>query len=172
MDFSVTNRSIPTQSITAYQKSEGEKIPFVMAGLNICLPNTSQEEVAKIVKDNFRSEKDRVLEKDAKYFILMKGTTIEAGERALNRLKAKLGFISRNFRCLKDSKPIQADAYILGTSRKAKKHKCKYVDLTPVLNFVSKETHRQTFGFKEYLKYSIAPKGANHSDDSTVNILA
>ena len=172
MDFSITNRPLTVQSITAYQKSEGEKIPFVVAGLHICLPNTCREDVAKIVKDNFRSEKDRVLEKGVKYYVLMKGITMEVAERAINRLKVKLGFISRNSRCLKDTDGIQAAAYLFGTSRITKRLECKYIDLASDLNFVSKERHGQIFGLKEYLKSAITPKADNHPDGSKVNIFA
>jgi hypothetical protein len=172
MDFSIANRPLLVQSITAFQKSEGEKIPFVVAGLHICLPNTRQEDVARIVKDNFRSEKDRVLEKDVKYYVLMEDTTIEAAVRAINRLKVKLGFISKIFRCLKDTKGIQAAAYLFGTSRTTKRLECKYIDLAPDLNFARKENHSQTFDLKEYLKHAIASNADNHPDDSTVNIFA
>jgi hypothetical protein len=172
MDFSVTSRPLLTQAITAYEKYEGNKIPFAVAELNICLPNTSKEEVDKIVKDNFRGEKDRILKKNGKYYILMKGTTIKVAERAVNRLKAKLGLISRNLRCLKNTKRIQASAFILGTSMVTKSFEFKYVDLAPYLNFVSKKTHSIPFGFKEYLKCSETPKGDNHPDNPMVNILA
>ena len=173
MDFSVTSRPTLTQAITAYRKSEGNKIPFAVAELNICLPNTSKKEVDKIVEDNFRGGKDRILKKDGKYYILMKGTTIKVAERAVNRLKAKLlGLISRNLRCLKNTKRIQASAFILGTSMITKSFQIKYVDLAPHLNFVSKRTHSMPFGFKEYLKCSETPKGDNNPVNPMVNILA
>ncbi len=172
MDFSVTSRPMLTQAIMAHQKSEGNVVPFAVAQLNICLPNTSKKEVNRIIEDNFRGEKDRVLKKDSKYYIIMKGTTIKVAERAVNRLKAKLGLISRNFRCLKGTKRIQASAFILGTSRITKGFECKYVDLAPHLNFVTKRTHSMPFGFKEYLKCSETPKADNHPDNPMVNILA
>jgi len=126
----------------------------------------------RIIEDNFRGEKDRILKKDSKYYILMKGTTIKAAERAVNRLKAKLGFISRSFLCLKATKPIQASAFVLGTSAITKRLEFKYVDLIPHLNFVSKRTHSLPFCFKEYLKCSETPKADNHPDSFILNILA
>lgn len=173
MDYSVTIRPILTQAITAHQKSEDNVVPFAVAELNICLPNTSKEEVDKIVKDNFRGEKDRVLKKDSKYCILMKGTTIKVAESAVNRLKAKLlGLISRNSPCLKYTKRIQASAFILGTGRITKRFEFKYVDWAPLLNFVTKRTHSIPFGFEDYLKCSETPKADNHPDRSIISILA
>jgi hypothetical protein len=172
MDFSVTNRPILTKAITAHQKSEGNVVPFAVAVLKICLPNTNKKEVNKIVEDNFRGEKDRVLKKDSKYYILMQGTTIKVAERAVNRLKAKLGLLSRNLRCLKSTKRIQASAFILGTNRITKRFEFKYVDLAPHLNFVSERTRSMPFGFEEYLKCSETPKADNHPDSFIINILA
>ncbi len=173
MDFSVTNRPILPQAITAYQKSEGTKIPFAIAVLNVCLPNTSKKELNKIVEDNFRGGKDRILKIDGKYYIIMKGTTIKVAERAVNRLKAKLlGIISRNLWCFKNTKRIQASAFILGTSMITKSFEFKYVDLAPHLNFVSKRTHSMSLDLMEYLKCSATPKADNHLKNPTVNILA
>ncbi|MGD9226647.1 MAG: hypothetical protein PVF26_09120 [Desulfobacterales bacterium] len=172
MNFLVTNRPMASQAITAHQKSEANVVPFAAALLHICLPNTSEKEVDKIVKDNFRGEKDRVLKKDSKYYILMKGTTIEVAERAVNRLKAKLGLIGRNFRCLKSTKRIQASAFILGTSGITKRFEFKYVDLAPHLNFVAKRTQSMPSGFEEYLKCSEKPTADNHRESSFISILA
>jgi hypothetical protein len=172
MNYSVTNVSILTQAITAHQESERNKIPFAVAELNICLPNISKKEVDQFVKDNFRGGKDRILKKDGTYYILMKGTSIEVAERAVNRLKAKLSFISRNLRCLEDTKRNQAAVFILGTSRITKRFECKYVDLAPGLNFVSERTRSMPFGFEEYLKCSETPKADNHPESSFISILA
>jgi hypothetical protein len=172
MDFSVTNRSMLSQAITAYKKSEGSVAPFAIAELNICLPNTRKEEVDKIVKNNFRGEKDRVIKKDSKYYILMQGTTIKVAERAVNRLKAKLDLISKNFRCSKTTKCIQASAFILGTSNITKRIKFKYVNLVPHFNFVAKRKHSMPHCLEQYLKYSETQKVDNHPDIYILNILA
>jgi hypothetical protein len=172
MDIFFTNKPMLAQAITAYQNFENNVAPFALAVLNICLPNATKREVDKIVENNFRDEKDQILMKNGKYYILMKDTTIKAAERAVNRLKAKLGLISRNLRCLKNTKRIQASAFILGTSMVTKSFEFKYVDLAPYLNFVSKKTHSIPFGFKEYLKCSATPKVDNHPDNPMVNIIA
>jgi hypothetical protein len=172
MDFSVTSRPIFTQAITAYRKSEGNNIPFAVAELNIFLPNISKKEINKIVEDNFRGGKNRIVKKDGKYYILMKGLTTKVAERVVNRLKAKLGPVSRNLRCLKNTKRIQASAFILGTSMTTKNFEFKYVDLAPHLNFVSERTRSMPFGFEEYLKCSETPKADNHPDSFIINILA
>ena len=96
MDISVTNNSILTQAPKAYNNFESCQIPFAAVKLNICLQNTSKKEIDEIVEDNFRSEKDLIFKEDKNYFILMKRTTIEAAQRAVNRLKAKIGRITRN----------------------------------------------------------------------------
>ena len=160
------------QAITAYQNFENNVAPFALAVLNICLPNATKREVDKIVENNFRGEDDRVLKRDSKYYILMNGSTIEVAERAVNRLKSKFGFISRNFCYLKDTRRIQATAFILGIRRITKSFECKYVDLTTGLNLSNKETHNVKSDFKEYMKCSILRKADNHSDEFIVNIIA
>jgi hypothetical protein len=172
MDFSVTSRPIFTQAITAYRKSEGNNIPFAVAGLNIFLPNTSKKEINKIVEDNFRGGKNRIVKKDGKYYILMKGLTTKVAERVVNRLKAKLGPVSRNLRCLKNTKRIQASAFILGTSMTTKSFEFKYVDLASHLNFISNRTRSMPLDFMEYLKYSDTQKADNNLGTPMVNILA
>ena len=171
MDIFFTNKPMLAQAITAYQNFENNVAPFALAVLNICLPNATKREVDKIVENNFRDEKDQILMKNGKYYILMKDTTIKAAERAVNRLKANLGIVSGNFRSLKDIKLIQAAAFILGTRRIKKNFECKYVDLTLGLNFVSKGTHNRQSGFKEYLKCSETPKAENHPENYSISIL-
>jgi len=171
MDIFSTNKPMLAQAITAYQNFENNVAPFALAVLNICLPNTTKREVEKIVENNFRGENDQILMKNGKYYILMKDTTIKAAERAVNRLKSKFGFINKNFCCLKDTKLIQAAAFILGKRRITKSFECKYVDLTIGLNFVSKGTHNMKAGFKEYLKCSETPNAENHPENFFINIL-
>jgi uncharacterized protein YdaT len=96
MDIIVSNNSILTQATRAYNNFESCQIPFAAVKLNICFQNTSKKEIDEIVEDNFRSEKDLIFKEDKNYLILMKRTTIEAAERAANRLKAKIGYIARN----------------------------------------------------------------------------
>ncbi len=171
MDFSITNTPILAQTITAYQKPDKNEISFAIVGLNICLPNTSKKEMSQLVKDNFRSGKDRILKKGSEYYILMKDTSVEVAERAVNRLKAKLSFMSRNFWCSEGTKCIQAAAFILGTSKITKKIKYTYVDLTPASNFKLKRTP-MTFGLKKYLSYSVTSKAYNHQTNSIINVVA
>ncbi|MGD2023218.1 MAG: hypothetical protein PVI18_08575 [Desulfobacterales bacterium] len=170
MDFLLTDRRLFAK-IAEYQKYERNKILFAIVGLNICLPNISKKEVDQLIKDNFRGGKDLTIMKGGKYYILMKDTSVEVAERAVNRLKTKLSFISINFRCLKDSKRFQAAAFILGTSRIKRIIKCKHVDLTSTSNFSSKQTPIMNFGLKEYLKCSVITNSYNHLNNSLVNIV-
>ena len=120
MDISVTNNNILTQATKAYNNFESCQIPFAAVKLNVCMQNTSKKQIDEIVEDNFRSEKDLILKKDKNYFILMKRTTIEAAERAVNRLKSKIGHITRNCESLKDNNHNHASAYILALSEEQK----------------------------------------------------
>ena len=171
MDILVSNNSILTQATRAYNNFESCQIPFAAVKLNICFQNTSKKEIDEIVEDNFRSEKDLIFKEDKNYIILMKRTTIEAAERAANRLKAKIGYIARNCERLKDNNHNHASAYIFGSIRGTKRMHIKYLDLTPNLNSFDRKTHKITFGYGEYLKCCELPKAENLKINQMVNVV-
>ena len=158
MDISVTNNNILTQATKAYNNFESCQIPFAAVKLNICIQNTCKKEIDEIVEDNFRSEKDLILKKDKNYFILMKRTTIEAAERAVNRLKSKIGHITRNCESLKDNNHNHASAYIFGSIKGTKRMHIKYLDLSPNFNSFDRKIHKIQFGYGEYLRWFELPK--------------
>jgi uncharacterized protein YdaT len=171
MDISVTNNSILTQATKAYNNFESCKIPFAAVKLNVLLQNISKKEIDTIVEDNFRSEKDLIFKEDKNYIILMKRTTIEAAERAVNRLKAEIGYITRNCESLKDNKHNQASAYIFGSIRGTKRMHVKYLDLIPKLNSFDRKTHKITFGYGEYLKCCELSKAENLKINQMINLV-
>jgi uncharacterized protein YdaT len=172
MDISVTHNSILTQATKAYNNFESCQIPFAAVKLNICFQNTSKKEIDEIVEDNFRSEKDLILKEDKNYFILMKRTTIEAAERAVNRLKAKIGYITRNCESLKDINDNHASAYIFGSIRGTKRMHIKYLDLNPNLNSFDRKTHKIQFGYGEYLRWFELPKTESLKINQMINVVA
>jgi uncharacterized protein YdaT len=171
MDISVTNKNILTQATKAYNNFESCQIPFAAVKLNVWLQNTSRTEMDTIVEDNFRSEKDLIFKEDKNYIILMKRTTIEAAERAVNRLKAKIGHITRNCESLKDNNHNHASAYIFGSIRGTKRMHIKYLDLTPNLNTFDRKTHKITFGYGEYLRWFELPKTESLKINQMVNVV-
>ena len=122
MDISVNNGSILNKATTAYNNFESRKIPFAAVKLNVCRQKTNEKKIDEIVEDNFRSEKDLIFKEDQNYIILMKRTTIEAAEMAVNRLKAMIGnILTQDGENLIDGKHLHASAYILGFSEVTKK---------------------------------------------------
>jgi len=172
VDISITNNNILNKATTAYNNFESCQIPFAAVKLNICLQNTNKKEFDKIVEDNFRSEKDLIFKEYENYLILMEETTIEAAERAVNRLKAKVGhIISQNYENLKDSSHVRASAYILGSGRKTKEIHFKYLDLNPNLNSFDKKIHKMPFGYDEYLRWFELLKGDSSKINKMINIV-
>jgi len=171
MDISVTNNSILTQATKAYNNFESCQIPFAAVKLNVYLQNISKKEIDVIVEDNFRSEKDLIFKEDKNYIILMKRTTIEAAERAVNRLKYEIGYITRNCESLKDNKHNQASAYIFGSIGGTKRMHVKYLDLIPKLNSFDRKTYKITFGYDEYLKCCELSKAENLKIFQMINLV-
>jgi uncharacterized protein YdaT len=171
MDISVTNNNILTQATKAYNNFESCQIPFAAVKLNVCMQNASKKEIDEIVEDNFRSEKDLILKRDKNYLILMKRTTIEAAERAVNRLKSKIGHLTRNCESLKDNNHNNASAYIFGSIRGTKRMQFKYLDLNPNLNFFDRKTHKFLFGYGEYLRWFELTKTENSKINQMINVV-
>lgn len=172
MNIAVTNNSILTEATKAYSNFESCQIPFAAVKLNICLQNTSKKELDEIVEDNFRSEKDTIFKEKGKYIILMKRTTIEAAERAVNRLKAKVGHIlTRNRENLKDNRYVHASAYIYGTSRAINKMRIKYLDLSPAISSFARENIKMPLDYSEYLRWFELPKTENHIINNMINVV-
>jgi hypothetical protein len=171
MNISVTHNSILTQATKAYNNFESHQIPFAAVKLNVCLQNTTQKEIDEIVEDNFRNEKDLIFKKDENYFILMQRTTIEAAESAVNRLKAKMGHITRNCKNLKDNSYAHASAYIFGSIKGTKKMHIKYLDLNTTLNSFDRKIHKMPFGYGEYLRWFELPKTESLKINQMINVV-
>lgn len=171
MDISVTNNSILIQATKAYNNFESCQIPFAAVKLNICFQNTSKKEIDEIVEDNFRSEKDLISKEDENYLILMKRTTIEAAERAVNRLKAKIGHTTINCESLKNNNHNHASAYIFGSIRGTKRMHIKYLDLNPNSNSFDRKTHKIPFGYDEYLRWFELPKTESLKINQMINVV-
>ena len=135
------------------------------------MQNASKKEIDEIVEDNFRSEKDFILKKDKNYLILMERTTIEAAERAVNRLKSKIGHINKNCGSLKDNIHNSASAYIFGSIRGTKSMRFKYLDLNPNINSFYKKNHKLTFGYGEYLRWLQLPKTESLKIHQMINVV-
>lgn len=173
MDISVINNAILTRASTAYNNFQSGGIPFAAVKLNVCLQNTSKKELDEIVEDNFRSEKDLIFKEDKNYIILMNRTTIEAAEKAVNRLKAKVGhIIARNCENLKGNSHFHASAYIFGSSKATKKVHMRYLDLNPNLNSFDRKTHKMPLGYGEYLRLFELPKSESFKIKNKVNVVA
>ena len=172
VDISITHNNIFNKAKTAYNNFEGRQIPFAAVRLNICLQNTCKKEIDEIVEDNFRSENDLIFKECENYLILMEKTTIEAAEKAVNRLKTKVShIIARNFENLKDSNLVCASAYILGSARGANKISFKYLDLNPILNSLERKIHKMPFGYGEYLRWFELAKSQSFKINKMINIV-
>ncbi len=172
MDISITNNNILNKATTAYNNFESCQIPFAAVKLNICLQNTNKKEIDEIVEDNFRGDKDLIFKEYQNYLILMEKTTIEAAERAVNRLKAKIGhIIARNCENLKDSRHVRVSAYILGSGRETKEIHLKYLDLNPNVNSFDRKIHKMPFGYDEYLRWFELPKSDSFKINKMINII-
>jgi uncharacterized protein YdaT len=171
MNISGANNQILTQATKAYNNFESFQIPFAAVKLNVCLQNSGKKEIDELIEDNFRSEKDLLFKKDKNYFILMQRTSIEAAERAVNRLKAKIGQITRNCESLKDHNHNHAAAYILGSIRGTKRMHIKYIDLNPNFNSFDRKTHKIPFGYSEYLRWLQVPKTESLKINQMINIV-
>jgi hypothetical protein len=172
MDLSINNGSILSRAPKAFNNFKSCKIPFAAVKLNVYLQNTNKKKIDEIVKDNFRSEKDLIFKEDQNYIILMKRTTFEAAEMAVNRLKAKIGYIlAQNNETLKDSKHVHASAYILGSSMKTKQIHVKYLDLNPTLNSFDRSIHKMPFDYSEYLRWVEPPQSERSKINKMINIV-
>ena len=171
MDITGTNNNILIQAPKAYNNFESCQIPFAAVKLNVCLQNISKKAIDKIIEDNFRSEKDLIFKEDKNYIILMKRTTIEAAERAVNRLKAKIDYITRNCERLKDNNQNHASAYIFGSIRGTKRMHIKYLELNPNLNFFDRKIYKIPFGYGEYLRWLQLPKTESLKVHQMINVV-
>ena len=172
MNIEVTNNSILTQATKAYNNFESCQIPFAAVKLNICLQNTSKKEIDEIVEDNFRSEKDTIFKENGKYIVLMKRTTIEAADRAVNRLKAKIAhLVIRKREDLKSNGYVSASAYIYGSNRAKNKMRIKYLDLSPAISSFARENIKMPLNYGEYLRWFELPKTENLKINTMINVV-
>jgi hypothetical protein len=171
MEITVTNNKILTHTTKAYKNFESGQIPFAAVKLNVRLQNANPKKINEIIEDNFRSEKDLIFKQDKNYFILMKRTTIEAAERAVNRLKGKIGHIIKNCESLNDKNHNHASAYIFGASAGTKRMHIKHIDLNLNLNDFDKKTHKVPSGYGEYLRWLQFPKTERLKINQSINIV-
>ena len=101
----------------------------------------------------------------------MKRTTIEAAERAVNRLKAKIGHITRNCESLTDNNHNHASAYIFGSIRGTKRMHIKYLDLSPKLNSFDRKIYKMPLGYGEYLRWFELLKTESLKINQMINVV-
>ena len=102
----------------------------------------------------------------------MKSTTIEAAERAVNRLKAKIArLLTRNRGNLKDNRYAQAAAYIYGSSRVINKMRIKYLDLSPAISSFDRKNFKMPLDYGEYLRWFDLPKTENLKINTMINVV-
>ena len=171
MDISGANNQILTHATKAYKDFKNRQIPFAAVKLDVCIQNIGKTEIDKLIEDNFRSEKDLLFRRDENYFILMQRTSIEAAERAVNRLKVKIGHIAKNCESLKHNNQNHAAAYILGSSGGNKRMHIKYLDLNPCFNSFDIKTHKIPSGYGEYLRWLQLPKTESLKRNQMVNVV-
>ena len=169
MNFPITQNQALDQATRAYHNFERRQVPFAAIKLNIATQQGNKQVCDEIVEDNYRSEKDVILKKSDAYVILMQDTTLEVAESATQRLKARLGQLRSYSNYSEQSNPIQASAYILGSSKGTQGLLMRYLDLSPELNFkppvdISKPS------FSEYIKWLNAPEKDNLQVRQRINI--
>ena len=169
MNFPITQNQALDQATRAYQDFERRQIPFAAIKLNIAAQQQNKKVYDEIVEDNYRSEKDVILKKSNAYVILMRDTTLEVAESATQRLKARLGRLINYSNNSKQSNPIQASAYILGSSKGTLRLLMRYLDLSPELNYKPQANILKP-SFSEYLKWLNAPEKENDQIRQRINI--
>jgi hypothetical protein len=169
MNFPITQNQALDQATRAYQNFERRRIPFAAIKLNIATQRGNKQVCDEIVEDNYRSEKDVIVKKSDAYVILMQDTTLEVAESATQRLKARLGQLRSYANNSEQSNPIQASAYILGSSKGTQELLMRYLDLSPELNFKPQVDISQP-SFSEYIKWLNAPEKDNDQIRPHINI--
>jgi hypothetical protein len=171
MDFPVTKNSL-TRAAEAHPNYERCQTPFAAVRINICLPNTGKKQIDEIVEDNFRNENDLIFKEDKDYLIFMQTTPIEAAERAVSRLKAKLGRMTGSRGNSTDNSHIHASAYIFGSSGGSNRIAVRYLDLSPDINTCERKNHAMKLGYGEYVKWFESLKPGSPKISKMVNVLA
>lgn len=166
MNFPITSKRIFAQAERAIENFERHEIPFAAVKLNIFIQNADKKEIDEMVEENFRTEKDLILNNHRAYIILMHDTTIEAAESAVKRLKIRIDLLNQYGRRLKDMNQVHATAYIIGSKKGTSKLQVRYLDLSSQLNF-KKSVDNWKFSLNEYLRWLEIPQN-NHS--SAINI--
>jgi len=166
MNFPVTSKHIFSQVRRAIENFERREISFAAVKLNISMQITNKKEIDEMVEENFRSEKDLILNNQRAYIILMHDTTIEAAESAVKRLKIRLDLLNPYGRRLKDINQVHATAYIIGSKKGTPKLQIRYLDLSSQLNF-KKRVDNLKLSFNEYLRWLEIPK---NNDSLAINI--
>jgi hypothetical protein len=169
MNFPITQNQALDQATRAYHNFERRQVPFAAIKLNIAAQRGNKQVCDEIVEDNYRSEKDVILKKSDAYVILMQDTTLEVAESATQRLKARLGQLRSYSNYSEQSNPIQASAYILGSSKGTQGLLMRYLDLSPELNF-KPQVNISKPSFREYIKWLNAPEKDNLQVRQRINI--
>ena len=169
MNYPITQNQALDQAMRAYQNFERRRIPFAAIKLDIAMQQRNKQVCDEIIEDNYRSENDVILKKSDAYVILMRDTTLEVAESATQRLKARLGQLRNFSNTPKPGNPIQASAYILGSSKGTRRLLMRYVDLSPELNYKPQAIILKP-SFSGYLKWLNAPEEENDQIRQRINI--
>jgi hypothetical protein len=169
MNIPVKTHQSLHQPALAHEDFDQANLPFSAAKLTISLNSTTKKKIDEIVEDNFRNEKDVVINKNQGYIVLMRDTTIEAAESAVNRLKNRLSQLARYSNRLKKFGQVQGSAYILGPDKKTSKLQARFLDFGPEHDS-RKNSDAAEFGIEEYLKWIEIPKPREAYGNPTVNI--
>jgi len=144
-------------------------LPFAAARLTISLRHTAKEEIDEVVEDNFRNEKDVVINKDQGYIVLMRDTTIEAAESAVKRLKNRLEQLARYSNRFKKFGQVRGSAYILGPDKKNNRLQARFLDLGSQPD-CRKSGGPAEFGLDGYLRWLDPSQARFMSSSPKVNI--
>jgi hypothetical protein len=169
MNYPISQNQALNHATQAYQNFERRRIPFAAVKLKIAAQQQNKNAYDEIVEDNYRREKDVIYNKDGAYVILMQDTTLEIAESATQRLKTKLGHLRSDVQNAEKSRPIQASAYILGSSKGSRGLVMRYLDLSPDPHQKPKVDVSQP-SFNEYFRWLNAPEEDSNRSRHRISI--
>ena len=152
MDFSKASKKFLFESAAAYSQFEKDKTPF--AAVKICISGwvSDWEKLFDLLRNNFRSANDSFMKsKKSKIAVLMKNTTIEAAEEAVNRLEVKLRLLFSDFQKQDKEQRLNVSAYIYGVGATSQNLQFRYLEVIKTVHY-KKESDNWPTSFKEYLR--------------------
>ena len=151
MGFSTDSESFLINSKEAYNKFQKHQIPFAAVKLYISGAEGTKDKVDRIIKNNFRTDKDFVLKTTDNYSILMQQTSINSAKLVISRISKKLSQLKNETNNI--SQKLKAHACIYAANEKNDKLQLKYIDLiNPSVRNCDSDNYRDRI--KEYLKWT------------------